>query len=263
MFSSHLTFYGASAIYLSSDFLIHLLSTTFHLPSLHSEWLCWAFLLFAATYIRPSIGDEKNVTTHSDKLALAIAAVCVFRSIGGVDWALVCPCLWLTCPPHLPFVLIATTHPFVARHHSPSLPHRSSTRVSRKTSARRNSLLPWNPLGKIGPGLSSDTCRTVCGLASTSILFSMANLRRSLFRPHPHARLRVDPRTKRRTLVGAGRRRDISTLSCGVMAGFGCPDHDVTDCAKILLANQAFRASHLSRCCNAQVCTMGDGHGVG
>ena len=93
MFSSHLTFYGATAIYLSSYFLIHILSTNFHLPYLYSEWLCWAFLLLAAKWLRPSTGDEKDATTYSDKLALAIAAVCAFRTVGGVDWALVCPCL--------------------------------------------------------------------------------------------------------------------------------------------------------------------------
>lgn len=164
---------------------------------------------------------------------------------------------------HLPFVLIATTHPLVARHNSPNLQHRFPTRVSRKVSARRNSLLPWNPLDKIGPGLSSDTCRTVRGLASSSTLFSMANLRWSLLRPHPNARLRVDPRTERRILVGAGRRRDTSTISCDIVAGSGSPDNDVADCAQILFANQIFRANHISRCCNAQVYTMGDGHGVG
>ena len=91
----------------------------------------------------------------------------------------------------------------------------------------------------------------------------MADLRRSLFRLHTNASLHVNLRTKRRILVGAGRRPDPSTLSCDIMAGFGCIDHDVTDYAQILLANKVFRASHLGRCCNAQIGTMGDGHGIG
>lgn len=160
-------------------------------------------------------------------------------------------------------MLIATPHPLVARHHTPGLQHRSSTRVSRKSSARRNYRLPWSLLCKIGPGLSSNSCGPVRDLASTSTLLSMADLRRSLLRFHPNVRLHVDPRTKRRILVGAGRRPDPSTLSCDIMAGFGCTDHDVTDCAQILLANKVFRASHLGRCCDAQIGTMGDGHGIG
>lgn len=88
MFSPPFTFYGATAIYLSSTFLIHILSTNFRVPYLHSEWLCWSFLLLAAKLARPSKDDDQGATTRSDKLALAIAALCAFRTIGGVDWAL-------------------------------------------------------------------------------------------------------------------------------------------------------------------------------
>ncbi|KAL9123909.1 MAG: hypothetical protein Q9175_008285, partial [Cornicularia normoerica] len=88
MFSPPVTFYGATVIYLSSHFLIHILSRNFRLPYLHSEWLCWSFLLLAANLVRPSKHHDQDATTQSDKLALAIAAVCAFRTIGGVDWAL-------------------------------------------------------------------------------------------------------------------------------------------------------------------------------
>lgn len=160
-------------------------------------------------------------------------------------------------------MLIATPHPLVARHHTPSLQHRSSTRVSRKSSARRKHRLSWILLCKIGPDFSSNSCGPVRSLASTSTLFSMADLRRSLLRLHPNARLHVGPRTKRGIPVGAGCRPDPSTLSCNIMPGSGCTDHDVTDCAQTLPANKVFRTSHLSRCCNAQICTMGHGHGIG
>ena len=90
MTSPPCTFYGPTAIYLSAHFLIYFLSSTFRLSYLHSEWLCWSFLLLAATFIRPSKYDDRDTTAKPDKLALAIAAVCAFRTIGGVDWALVC-----------------------------------------------------------------------------------------------------------------------------------------------------------------------------
>lgn len=104
MFSPPVTFYGATAIYLSSYFLIHILSSNFRVPYLHSEWLCWSFLLFAAKLLRPSKDDDQDATTQSDKLALAIAAVCAFRTIGGVDWALVRPCFSRACAPAYPLV---------------------------------------------------------------------------------------------------------------------------------------------------------------
>lgn len=104
MFSPPVTFYAATAIYLSSYFLIHILSSNFRVPYLHSEWLCWSFLLFAAKLLRPSKDDDQDATTQSDKLALAIAAVCAFRTIGGVDWALVRPCFSRACAPAYPLV---------------------------------------------------------------------------------------------------------------------------------------------------------------
>ena len=103
MFSPLVNFYGATAIYLSSHFLIHVLSSNFRVPFLHSEWLCWSFLLLAANLVRPSSkDDDQDATTQSDKLALAIAAVCAFRTIGGVDWALVCPCDFACLPTYWP-----------------------------------------------------------------------------------------------------------------------------------------------------------------
>lgn len=85
------TFYGAIAVYLSSHFLIHVLSSNFRLPYLHSEWLCWLFLLLAAKLVRPSTRDNHDADIQSDKLALAITAVGAFRTIGDVNWALVYP----------------------------------------------------------------------------------------------------------------------------------------------------------------------------
>ena len=99
MSSPPFTFYGATAIYLSSHFLIHFLSSNFRLPYLHSEWLCWLFLLLAAKLNRPSTRDNYDANIQPDRLALAIAAVGAFRTIGDVNWALVCPSISLTYPP--------------------------------------------------------------------------------------------------------------------------------------------------------------------
>ena len=99
MSSPAFTFYGASAIYLSSYFLIHSLSSSFRLPYLHSEWLCWLFLLLAAKIVRPSTRDNHDADIQSDKIALAIAAVGAFRTIGDVNWALVYPSTSLAHPP--------------------------------------------------------------------------------------------------------------------------------------------------------------------
>ena len=99
MFSQPSTFYGATALYLSSHFLIHILSSCFLAPFLHSEWLCWAFLLLAAKFVRPSKDDDRDAATQPDRLALVIAAVCAFRTIGGVDWALVVPFTLLAYAP--------------------------------------------------------------------------------------------------------------------------------------------------------------------
>ena len=169
----------------------------------------------------------------------------------------------LACPPTDPLVLIATAHALVPVHRTPSFYHKTSTRVSRKGSASRNFPLPWTPFLEINPDPCPRSCGTVCSLASTSTVFSMASLRRGYFRPCPHGRLHVDPRTKRRTLVRAGRGPDTSTPSCNIMAGLGCTDHDVADCAQSLLADKVFRARHLGRRCDAEVSTMGHGHGVG
>ena len=120
MFTPPFTFYGAAAIYLASHFLIHILSSNFRLPYLHSEWLCWSFLLLAAKLVGPSKQDDQDATTQSDKLALAIAAVCAFRTIGGVDWALVRSGIPLACAPTYRLILIAATHTLVAIHDTPS-----------------------------------------------------------------------------------------------------------------------------------------------
>ena len=99
MFFPPFIFYAATAIYLSSHFLIHILSTNFRLPYLHSEWLCWSLLLLLAILLPPSKPDDHDATSQPDKLALAIAAVCAFRTIGGVDWALVRSCISLVYTP--------------------------------------------------------------------------------------------------------------------------------------------------------------------
>lgn len=240
MFSPPLTFYGATAIYLSSHFLIHILSTNFCVPYLHSEWLCWSFLLFAAKLVRPSKNEDQNTTTQSDKLALAIAAVCAFRTVGGVDWALVCPCVLLVRSPTNPLLPIATTHAIGAIHRTPGCQYKPSTRVSRKGSACRDSLPPWVLRFETRSGFGSNPCATVCGLASTDTIFSMAGLRRTYFRLCPDGRLHVDLRTKRRTVVGTGSGSDTSTLSCDIMAGLSCLDHDAVDCPQDLFANKVF-----------------------
>lgn len=263
MFSPPFTFYGATAIYLSSHFLIHILSTNFRVPYLHSEWLCWSFLLLAAKLARPSKDDDQDATTRSDKLALAIAALCAFRTIGGVDWALVCPCISIACASTYHPMLLATTHSLVAIDRTPSFYRKPSTRVSRKGSACRKCPPPWTLFFEISPGPFSRSCDIVCSLASTVPLFSMADLRRSNFRACPNGRLHVDPRTKRRTLVRAGRGPDTSTPFCNIMAGLSCTDHDVADCAQILFANKVLRASHPCCRCDAEVSTMGDGRGIG
>lgn len=265
MFSPPFTFYAAAAIYLSTFFLIHILSSNFRVPYLHSEWLCWLFLLLATKLVTPSNDDDQDATTQSDKLALAIAAVCAFRTIGGVDWALVCLCVpKIACAPTDPPVLIATTHALVAAHHTPSVENEEpSTRIGREGSAGQNRFLSWTRIFDISPSLCSASCVTVCSLASTATIFSMADLRRSYFRPHPNGRLHVDARTERRTLVRAGRGPDTSTFSCNIMAGFSCTDHDVADHAQNLPANKVLGAGHLGRRCDAEVSTMGDGHGIG
>ena len=96
MFPSPFAFYGVLALYLASHFLIHFLSSSFEIPYLHSEWLCWIFLLLAAK-LHPAKDDDQDTTSQSDKLALTIAAVCAFRTVGGVDWALVCPSMDIAC----------------------------------------------------------------------------------------------------------------------------------------------------------------------
>ena len=263
MFSPPFFFFAATAVYLSSYFLIHILSSSFAVPYLHSEWLCWSFLLLAAKLIPPFNHHDQDVKTQPDKLALAIAAVCALRTIGGVDWAFVCGEISLAHPPTDPLLLVATAHAIVAAHHTPSLQHKPSTRVSREGSAGRDSLPPWTLCLAISTDPCPDPCPVVCGLASTSPLFSMADLRRSLLRPCPHGRLHVDTRTRRRTLVRTGSPPNISTLCCNIMADFSCPDHDVAHCAQKLLANKILRARHLGCRCDAEGSTMGHGHGIG
>ncbi len=210
MFSPALTFYGVTAIYLSCYYLIHILSGSFRLPYLHSEWLCWSFLLLAAKLRRPTDNIDQDDTTpsdklQSDKLALAIAAVCAFRTVGGVDWALVCLCISLACPSTEPLVPIAPTHSIVAPHHPQTFQHKPSTRVARKGSVCRDCHLLCTLFLEISPGPCSYSCGTVRSLAYTSTVFSMADLRRSCFRPCPNGRLHVDLRAKNGTDVRAGR----------------------------------------------------------
>ena len=91
----------------------------------------------------------------------------------------------------------------------------------------------------------------------------MAGLRRTYVRPCLDARLHIDPRTKRRTVVRAGGGPDIAALSCNIMAGPRCTDHDVADGAQNLLAKEVFRASSFDRRCDAQIFTVDDGYGTG
>ena len=122
MFSLPFTFYATTATYLISHFLIQILSATFRIPNLHSDWLCWSFLLLTAKlFTRPFKDDDHHdATAQSDKLALAIAAVCAFRIIGGVDWALVRPCISPVFPPTDLIRFSATTHAVVAPRRAPS-----------------------------------------------------------------------------------------------------------------------------------------------
>ena len=263
MFPSPFTFFGATAIYLSSHFLIHILSSSFRVPYLHSEWLCWSFLLLVANLARPGKDDDQDATAQSDKLALAIAAVCAFRTVGGVDWALVCPYTLPCCATTDPLLLIASAHALVAVRHTPSVERQSSTRVPRKGSGCPHGLLPSILCRKIGSSVLSDPCSTVRSLASTTTIFGVADMRRSRFCPCPHGRLHVDPRTKGRTVVRAGRRPDTNTLPCDIMAGLGRPDGNVPDRAQNLLANKVFRASRPGHRGHAEVSTVGDGDGTG
>lgn len=160
-------------------------------------------------------------------------------------------------------VLIATTYTRIATHPSPSFERQSSPRVSRKSRACWKCVVPWTLFFDIGPSLGSSSCDTVCGLASAKTVFSMAHLRWSLFCPGPNGHLHVDPRAKRRTIVKTGRGPHTSTLSSNIMASPSCPDHDATNCAPNLFPDEILRARHSGRRCNAQVITVGDGHGTG
>ena len=160
-------------------------------------------------------------------------------------------------------VLTATTYTRVATRLSPSFQRQSSPRVSRKGPACWKSVVPWTLLFDIGPSLGSSSCNTICGLASANTVFSMAHLQWSLFCPGSNCHLHVDPRAKRRNVVRTGRGLHTSTLSSNIMASPSCPDHDATNYAQNIFPDKILRARHSGLRCNAQINTVGDGHGTG
>lgn len=88
--SSQAVFFGLAACYLASICVVDLFSDGLRVPFLHTEWLCWVLLLALAQLIQHSqrfgLHDDKN---HADKLALAIAAVCLCWTVGDARWAVV------------------------------------------------------------------------------------------------------------------------------------------------------------------------------
>ena len=88
--SSQAVFFGLAACYLASICVVDLFSDGLRVPFLHTEWLCWVLLLALAQLTQHSerfgLHDDKN---HADKLALAIAAVCLCWTVGDARWAVV------------------------------------------------------------------------------------------------------------------------------------------------------------------------------
>lgn len=87
--SPQASFYASIAIYLGSIYTVDLLSTRLRVPHLHTEWLCWCFLLVASKFDRGSKVVDTDAGSRADQLALAIAAVSLFRTIGDSEWAIV------------------------------------------------------------------------------------------------------------------------------------------------------------------------------
>ena len=83
-------FFGLALVYLASVACVDLLSDGLRVPFLHSEWLCWLMLAIAAKFAQHSKRvvqyDDRN---HSDKLALAIAALGLCWTVGDARWAVV------------------------------------------------------------------------------------------------------------------------------------------------------------------------------
>jgi len=90
MNSSHAHFYGAISIYLLSYYFLTAISSIYPVSHVQSEWLCWCILLGLSKIVPSarSLQDEEH-EDRPDKLAMAITAVCLFKSLGRVEWAVV------------------------------------------------------------------------------------------------------------------------------------------------------------------------------
>lgn len=82
-------FYGAIALYSFAVLLNNLLSIKYSVSQVQSEWLCWCILLGLGRFFRPSKPQDDDHDDRPDRLAMAIAAICLFRMLGRVDWAVV------------------------------------------------------------------------------------------------------------------------------------------------------------------------------
>lgn len=90
MLSLQAALYASIIVYIASIYTVLSIARVSFIPHLHSEWLCWCILWLISKIAQDTKGAVYNdATIRPDKLAMAIAAVCLFSSIGRVYWALV------------------------------------------------------------------------------------------------------------------------------------------------------------------------------